>query len=1166
MRESGPLLRKCEARQMISMALFMFSAISCLGQTRQSQGELAEPQLVLQASHTGTVTGVAFSADGRLLISGGFDGIIKVWDPLDRRELRSIHLDEKLPEGTSTPDLAIHALAFTPNGKAIAAAVGRRLILWAPSKTFIESLSGEVMDLAMDAAGRWIAIAATDNTVRICKAEDLHPIRTLTGHQGPVLAVAASTDGTRLVSGGVDKDVMVWDVTSGRRLHILHGHSDWVRSLAFSPDGRTIASGSDDSTVRIWNAESGAILNTFKMDSQVDGLTFSHDGRYLAAGSDQGEIELFDFNCGTPACVVGGTPVLATTRMTGVLGTSVHVDLSQPKLRMMYWSAGRLSFSPDGKFLTRGGQSTLHTWRVPTLKSSGTLGRSADVQSARFSPDGRSLAVKGSYDVELWNMALGRPQRTLTVPSAGGVMSIDFGPSGNRLAAGYVSGLTQIWDLATGQRLVSMPAAPESCPSKCSGIIEALKFSSDGKILATASANNTIKIWDALTGSELRTLPTELSPKFNSIPSLAFRPDGNWIATSFTPENTVSVWDTLSGKKIKKLDGDGGVFALAVDNRSSSLAAAGNFGIRLWKSSDWRRAEDLPGYKAWAFALSFSADGRLLATGSADDTIRIWNVANSKIIRTLTGYAGSPSFSADSKWIASSGDGEVVVRDTQTGEMKAALVSFGRNDWLVTTPQGLFDGSPGAWTSLIWRFSNEDIFDVLPVEAFFSEFYRPGLLSDIFAGTSIAPPEKIADIDRRQPKLKISSPDVVRPGSVSIRTVRINIHVDEVKAEGKYSHPSGARDLRLFRNGSLVKVWHGEVEGADLQTEVPIIAGDNVFTAYGFNDADVKSRDAQLRIVGASSLKRKGTAYILAVGVNKYANPGYDLRYAAQDALDFANELRKQETDLNTFSQVEVVPLIDDQATKGNLLTALHALAGDLPAASRGPVPAWLGSLGAAQPEDVVFVYFAGHGTSAGARFYLIPHDLGYDGNREQLNQEKLDSILEHSISDEELRQAFERIDAGRLVLIIDACNSGQALEAAEKRRGPMNSNGLAQLAYEKGMYILTASQSYQAALEAEQLGHGLLTYALVEEGLKTPAAEGESVNGELSVRDWLDFAARRVPEIQHAQSRQSNRPEDRGGKANPDAGALAVQQPRVFYRREADAEPLIIARIPSKP
>ena len=150
-----------------------------------------------------------------------------------------------------------------------------------------------------------------------------------------------------------------------------------------------------------------------------------------------------------------------------------------------------------------------------------------------------------------------------------------------------------------------------------------------------------------------------------------------------------------------------------------------------------------------------------------------------------------------------------------------------------------------------------------------------------------------------------------------------------------------------------------------------------------------------------------------------------------------------------------------------------------------------------AEPEDTVIIYFAGHGTAQAQRFYLIPHDLGYTGERTKLNEQGLQTILSHSISDLELEEAVEGLDAGHLLLVIDACNSGQALEAEEKRRGPMNSKGLAQLAYEKGMYILTAAQSYQAALEAAQLGHGLLTYALVEEGLKTAdrrqRAEGRS-------------------------------------------------------------------------
>jgi uncharacterized caspase-like protein len=175
-----------------------------------------------------------------------------------------------------------------------------------------------------------------------------------------------------------------------------------------------------------------------------------------------------------------------------------------------------------------------------------------------------------------------------------------------------------------------------------------------------------------------------------------------------------------------------------------------------------------------------------------------------------------------------------------------------------------------------------------------------------------------------------------------------------------------------------------------------------------------------------------------------------------------------------------------------------------------------------------------------------------------------LRSILAHSISDVELEEVVEGIDAGHLLLVIDACNSGQALETEEKRRGPMNSKGLAQLAYEKGMYILTAAQSYQAALEAAQLGHGLLTYALVEEGLKTAVADSQPKDGTLNAREWLDFATDRVPQMQEEKMKQTRGVglafmEGEQNIADPDK--RSVQRPRVFYRRELEVKPLVIAR-----
>ncbi|HEY3103219.1 MAG TPA: hypothetical protein VGJ69_06480, partial [Pyrinomonadaceae bacterium] len=142
----------------------------------------------------------------------------------------------------------------------------------------------------------------------------------------------------------------------------------------------------------------------------------------------------------------------------------------------------------------------------------------------------------------------------------------------------------------------------------------------------------------------------------------------------------------------------------------------------------------------------------------------------------------------------------------------------------------------------------------------------------------------------------------------------------------------------------------------------------------------------------------------------------------------------------------------------------------------------------------------------------------------------------------------------------------GQALEAEEKRRGPMNSRGLAQLAYEKGMYILTAAQSYQAALEAAKLGHGFLTYALVEEGLKTASADDHPKDGQVLLREWLDFATARVPEMQLEKIEEQRKLGRELGLlikfVESDTGAdRNLQRPRVFYRREPESSPLVIAR-----
>ncbi|MEK7834471.1 MAG: hypothetical protein AAB401_25505, partial [Acidobacteriota bacterium] len=140
---------------------------------------------------------------------------------------------------------------------------------------------------------------------------------------------------------------------------------------------------------------------------------------------------------------------------------------------------------------------------------------------------------------------------------------------------------------------------------------------------------------------------------------------------------------------------------------------------------------------------------------------------------------------------------------------------------------------------------------------------------------------------------------------------------------------------------------------------------------------------------------------------------------------------------------------------------------------------------------------------------------------------------------------------------------SGQVLESEETRRGPMNSKGLAQLAYEKGISVLTASQSYQSALENKELGHGYLTYALIEDGLRQMAADDHPRDGRVLLREWFDHATAKVPRMQEKQYQAERarilvrkKASQLKGKVKPE-----LQRPRMFYRREADAQPMVITQ-----
>jgi WD40 repeat protein len=1073
--------------------------------------------------HTSALASLAFTPDGRLLATA--------WDVVkDAGGAGAMHYRVKLYDLTAQkeyplfdlPQFTTTSMSFSPDGRLLAATVGRKVRLWdttaanevraidAPSLPSSLLPQSSLSAVAFSPDSRLLATCGYGTPLTVWEAATGREVRALTNHVNYTYEAAFSADGTRLLTGGKT----VWDVATGRGLRA--SAVDAPAALAqLSRDGRLIAERAltGSNSVTLYDAQTHKLLHTLDPGAQADvnQVVFSPDGRLVATSYRLSQEQM----------------MARSKEMTQKALAASKVDVKE---QMKEMTKNEEEASKQAKEEAKQAKNNPHAYNDAFQRIM------AQMQAQQGAEREKRLAPTAGLDglVKIWDTATGKEVRTLAVPSASplaaSVDHIAFSGDGRTLAASTIlSDSVKLFDVTTGQQVGELSLTPAQVAQGMLGGMTRIGGAGDERVT-----------------------------------SIAFSGDGRLVAVADTKKENSFDYSALiaaaraQGRKMPKFDPQ--QVAKQITEGMHSVST-----VKIFNAQGGQEALSVNAGANEVRALAFSADSRLLATALADSTIKIWDAASGKELLNIAGEAeniNSLAFSPDGRLLAStSNEGSTALWDAKTGERLATLISTGDGgDWLVVTPDGLFDGSPSAWNQILWRFS-QNTFDVSPVETFFNEFFYPGLLSDIANGKRPKAPRDIALIDRRQPTLALTT-SAPQSGAVASRNLSVSLQVKDA--------PAGARDVRLFRNGSLVRVWRGDVlkgqPSATLEATVPLVAGENKLTAYAFNHDNVKSSDATLDITGADSLKRAGTAYVVAVGVNQYENAQYNLKYAEADAQDFAEQVSRQQSQLGKYARVVVVPLVDADATKANILAALQLLAGKLtsPPAS---APKSLAELKPAQPEDTVVVYFAGHGTAHGKSFYLIPHDLGYTGPRDDLDATGLQTILSHSVSDEELQSAVEDLDAGQLLFVIDACNSGQALEADEKRRGPMNSKGLAQLAYEKGMYVLTAAQSYQAALEAAQLGHGLLTYALVDEGLKQMAADEEPKDGVLQAREWLDYATERVPQMQLEKMRQARALNlslafaQGAESAGPESQSL--QRPRAFYRRELEDNPLVLAREP---
>jgi WD40 repeat protein len=384
------------------------------------------------------------------------------------------------------------------------------------------------------------------------------------------------------------------------------GVAQFANHLAYSPDGMYLVTTTWGRAVRLWDVSSGQEAFAIRdLPEATVGAVFSPDGWRLAAA------------CGKQVHVWDATPVSEDERawtlsghrravaslafspdgrrlVTGAWDRTVRVwDLTEPPgreiltLRDHTAQIEGVAFSPDGRRIASGSaDQTLRLWDAATGEAVRVSPERPDaLTGVAWSRDGRYLAASCGNDlVRLWHAANGRELRKFGEP-AGWVRCVAFSPDSRRLAAARWDGSVKVWDLAIGRERLHLDPGNEAPGGGFS-----LAYSPDGRwIAASTSDTGHARIWDAATGAVLRTL-APARPGINmGVSGVAFSPDSRWLATA-SFRGVVTVWDTITGRELFHVPGPAGyTVAVAFSPDGRRLAVAGGHlvkgEVKLWDLS-----------------------------------------------------------------------------------------------------------------------------------------------------------------------------------------------------------------------------------------------------------------------------------------------------------------------------------------------------------------------------------------------------------------------------------------------------------------------------------------------------------------------------------------------------------------------------------------------------
>lgn len=973
----------------------------------------------------------------------------------------------------------------------------------APLETVLQNgHSAEVQSIAVSPDSKYIVSASFDKTVKLWHI-DGYLVRSFEGNEDAVTSVAFSPDG-RYIACNSGNNINIWDVGGGL-VRVLRGHENKVGCVAFSPDGRYILSGSWDTTVKLWSME-GDLLRSFHMhegnvskvafnnDSQLiasidkgvgikvyrtngkqvrsfqadnldsDSLLFSTDGSYLLYVEGEwrnlGRIQIRGLYDDFEHEIVNASKIesiaISSDGQLIATGDSNNVKLWNPEGKLLKVMEGRhnrnvvsVAFSPDGTFLASAGwDNTIKLWNLDGTLIRTIRGYTHSITDSLFSPDGRFFVHSSRNTIKLWDLN-GNYVRSID-GHRDSIENLSIGNNGQILLSNDGRRFS-LWNI-DGSHIKSF--------DKKDGQYGDVVISPNGHYIVCGTINSEIEILssegDLLTAFKL--------PNPGSITSLSFSPDSRYFLCG-SSDATVTLWN-VEGKLINTFQGHSDDISSVAFSPDGEIFVSGSYDntAKLWNIQGTLLHTFL-GHTDRVTSVDLSPDGKYIASGGNDNLVKLWSIEG-QLFRTYkehTDDVKSVSFSKDGHFLASGGlDDKVVFHDLIDLEGNSIILNtFDTDEWFVQSKNGVFDCSSKGfkYIGFIRGMTGYN------PQQFWDSFYMPNLLSNFYYRKGI-PEADLAKVYRNVPRvfIHLDNNDNLDDSYLSVTIV----------AE---PNENGIGELFLLHNNRVITEGSrglDVVHSGDMKSfTVKLLEGKNFFQGAAYDSDNIVYGTSDIEIVVYESpIITAPDLYILAVGVGRYKDMGLSLDAPSKDAVEIADAFSEIADTL--YNDVSTIILTNEEAGKIAITNSLKSISDKVDA------------------EDVVIVFFAGHGYVENGQYFFLPFETD------------LTDLENTSVSINVFRDFLKKTPANKIVLFFDTCQSGFAVKTlgvVAMSRSIEEKRQIASLAKAQGVAIFSASSATQKAYEIPQLGNGIFTYSVLyalEERKEEISIDGKISLGKL--------------------------------------------------------------------